>query len=338
MTINYSQFFDNTHPRLGANLGLSKRLYNKVAAGLEGAWNSPLELMSASVSSSAYASPADLLSVSFPQFNDSLVPQKALIMAAGEGTRLRPLTAQTPKPLVEVAGKPIIEYTLDLMTAAGVRNHLINVGYLAEQIKTYATFKQSRSLARNNYLTVQQDALVKSAALWRTVFSGPFFYSNADSIIVPSSPKTEANPFIRLSLEWARTQSDVTLLVYDRNRATDKSVQGDYDIKGGQVVWGNPEADNPQYVWTGMALATPRFTRQLVKTWAQSQLIKTEGGSVDRKDAHSLLGRMADPDTKALPRFSAVIHDGPFFDISTPAMRDEAEAAVRQMQAELSPL
>lgn len=61
---------------------------------------------------------------------------KAMILAAGRGERLRPLTDHAPKPLVSVRGKPLISYHLTRLAACGVRDVVINISYLADQIKT----------------------------------------------------------------------------------------------------------------------------------------------------------------------------------------------------------
>ncbi len=60
---------------------------------------------------------------------------RAMILAAGLGTRLRPLTETTPKPLLPVAGRPLVAYALDLVARAGIREVVLNVHYLAEQIR-----------------------------------------------------------------------------------------------------------------------------------------------------------------------------------------------------------
>ena len=64
---------------------------------------------------------------------------QAMILAAGKGTHMRPLTLTTPKPLIPVAGKPLIVWHIERLCAAGVTDVVINVGYLGEQIKEYLT-------------------------------------------------------------------------------------------------------------------------------------------------------------------------------------------------------
>ncbi|MEL4881549.1 sugar phosphate nucleotidyltransferase, partial [Shewanella algae] len=62
---------------------------------------------------------------------DAVVPETAMVMAAGLGKRMRPLTATRPKPLVEVAGRALLDHALDRLRAAGVKRAVVNVHYLA---------------------------------------------------------------------------------------------------------------------------------------------------------------------------------------------------------------
>ena len=74
------------------------------------------------------------------------LPAKAMVFAAGLGTRMRPLTDRLPKPLVAVAGKPLIDHTLDRFAAAGVDMAIVNVHYLAGQIEAHLAARKTPNI------------------------------------------------------------------------------------------------------------------------------------------------------------------------------------------------
>ena len=76
----------------------------------------------------------------------SLLPMDAVIMAGGEGRRLRPLTLDTPKPLLKVGGKPIVEYNIDRLQTFGIKNISISIRYLGQQLIDYFQDGKSRNL------------------------------------------------------------------------------------------------------------------------------------------------------------------------------------------------
>jgi dTDP-glucose pyrophosphorylase len=76
----------------------------------------------------------------------SFLPIDAVIMAGGKGTRLLPLTATIPKPLLEVGGKPIIEYNVNRLAYFGLKNQFISINYLGEQLQNYFGDGSDRSL------------------------------------------------------------------------------------------------------------------------------------------------------------------------------------------------
>ena len=106
-----------------------------------------------------------------------------MVMAAGLGTRMRPLTERTPKPLIAVAGKPLIDHVLERLAAAGVRRVVANVHYLPEQIEAYlGSHAYGLAIAisdERDLLLETGGGLVKAAHL---IDCDPFLAVNSDNL------------------------------------------------------------------------------------------------------------------------------------------------------------
>src|SRR5215470_17922497 len=108
----------------------------------------------------------------------------AMVLAAGLGERMRPLTLRMPKPLVPLAGRPLIDHVLDRLAAAGVETVVVNVHYLPDQLE--------ESLARRKrkkptiLISDERDALLDTGGGVKRALprlgAGPFFIHNADSV------------------------------------------------------------------------------------------------------------------------------------------------------------
>ncbi|MBI5289151.1 MAG: NTP transferase domain-containing protein [Chloroflexi bacterium] len=132
----------------------------------------------------------------------------AVILAAGNGGRLQPLTAETPKPLIEVRGRPLIGHVLDSLLAAGVRDVVIVIGYRGGQVR--AALEATAPAAMKLAFVENPDYRAGNArSLWaaRHAVDGPFLLAMADHLVEPaliSDVIANANGRCALAIEHAR--------------------------------------------------------------------------------------------------------------------------------------
>lgn len=103
--------------------------------------------------------------------------KRALLLAAGLGTRLRPITDTIQKCLVPINGKPLIEYWLDTLSKAGIEEFLINTHYFAEQMKEYV----ENSKYKSNIVLVHEDELLLTGG---TILANKSFFQNEPFLVV----------------------------------------------------------------------------------------------------------------------------------------------------------
>lgn len=153
----------------------------------------------------------------------------AVILAAGDGGRLRPHTLRTPKPLLRIARRPIINHVLDNLRAAGIDRATIVVGYKAEQMRTAI---ENLHPCGMDVGIIENDAymLGNARSLWaaRRVIDGPFVLAMADHIVEPELVRAliaGAADRCRLAVEYAITgdprAEEATLALVRRGRVVD---------------------------------------------------------------------------------------------------------------------
>lgn len=179
------------------------------------------------------------------------MPHTAMIMAAGLGTRMMPLTADRPKPLVEVGGIKLIDHVLDHLRAAGVGRIVVNVHYLADQLVEHlAGAAADFDLAISDERALLRDTgggLVQALPM---IDSDPFLVINADNIWTDGSD----NALGSLCAAWDPARMDVLMLVVARDQAHNHLGRGDFDIAAdGQLSRRRADA-LAGYVWTGIQL------------------------------------------------------------------------------------
>ncbi|WP_430445883.1 nucleotidyltransferase family protein [Sphingorhabdus contaminans] len=180
----------------------------------------------------------------------------AMIMAAGKGTRMMPLTADRPKPLVEVAGTALLDHVLDHLRAAGVGRIVINAHYRASQVEEHmaahaADFQVAISDERDLLLDTG-GGLVRALPL---ISDDPFICVNADNWWTDDG----VNAFTRLMSEWDDEAMDVLMLLIPYAEANNTQGQGDFDLDAdGRLSRRKPD-QQAAYVWTGIQMLSKRL-------------------------------------------------------------------------------
>ena len=187
-----------------------------------------------------------------------LASDTVMLMAAGLGKRMRPLTAATPKPMVRVAGKPLIDRALDRVEDAGIAKAVVNVHYLSEAIEAHVGQRKAPEVTFSDEraeLLETGGGMVKARAAG--LLPDPFFACNADSIWL-DGPR---NAFRDLSHAWDAERMDALLLVVTHARAYNFDGTGDFYMDGaGRLKRKLPGRIAP-FIYTGIQLVSHRLLR-----------------------------------------------------------------------------
>jgi MurNAc alpha-1-phosphate uridylyltransferase len=174
-----------------------------------------------------------------------------MIMAAGLGRRMLPLTALKPKPLIEVAGTCLLDHVLDLLREAGVGRIVVNVHYFANQIEAHlARHASDFEVAISDERALLRDTGGGMIQALPLIADDPFFCVNADNWFVGSG----TNALVRMAEAWNPAAMDVLMLVVPFEHAGNSQGKGDFDLDAaGRLSREGPKRARP-YVWTGIQL------------------------------------------------------------------------------------
>ena len=186
------------------------------------------------------------------------VPDTAMVMAAGLGKRMRPLTATRPKPLIEVNGKPLIDHVFDKLRAAGVTKAVVNVHYLADVLEAHLTANAGGIAVtvsdERGLLLETGGGLVQAAPM---IDCDPFFAINSDNFWVDGPTDT----LRLLASQWDDAAMDALLLLVPHARAHNHRGLGDFHMdRFGRLQRRNRSKVAP-YVFTGIQLVSKRLLR-----------------------------------------------------------------------------
>lgn len=178
----------------------------------------------------------------------------AMVLAAGLGKRMRPITETMPKPLVRVAGKTLLDWALDCLSEAGVARAVVNVHYFPEQIETHVAARRHPKVT----ISDERDELLDSAGgiIKALPFLGPspFFIVNADTFWIDGAKRNlEA-----LGLAWDPARMDILLMLADMQSATGHSGNSDF-LLGADGQLARSAGALEGLIYAGAAVVHPRI-------------------------------------------------------------------------------
>ena len=234
--------------------------------------------------------------------------ESAMVMAAGIGKRMRPLTATRPKPLVRVAGKALIDHSLDRIEAAGIEHVVVNVHYLADALEAHLA-AQTRPFAiavsdERKQLLETGGGMVKALPL---LTGDPILIVNSDNIWTDGPQDSIAH----LARHWDDAKMDALLLVIRQASAAGHGGKGDFHMDPNGRLSRRKQGRIAPFVYTGFRLVSRRL------------LVDAPEGAFSTNifwDRAIAAGRLY-----------GLSHMGQWFDVGTPASIAPTEAALGEV-------
>jgi MurNAc alpha-1-phosphate uridylyltransferase len=183
----------------------------------------------------------------------SVTPAKAMVLAAGLGLRMRPLTDHMPKPLVQVAGQPLLDHVLDKLALAGVSEAVVNVHYLPDQIIAHTASRTRPRIIisdERDQVLGTGGAVVKALPL---LGDAPFFHLNADTMWIDGVRPNLA----RLAETFDPARMDILLLMAPTTSSIGYGGRGDYGMLPDGALRKRREHQVVPFVYAGAAIMSP---------------------------------------------------------------------------------
>ena len=231
-------------------------------------------------------------------------PRAAMVLAAGRGERMRPLTNTIPKPLVPVAGKPLIDHVLDRLAAAGVERAVVNVHHLADQIERHLAARTKPRIVISDERRSLLDTGGGVVKALPTLGHKPFFHINSDTIWIDR----EKPNLLRLAAAFDSARMDALLLLAPARGSIGYAGRGDFMMAADGRLTRRVEGQTAPFVYAGAAILRPELFKDApVGAFSLTRLF-------DRAEAAGRLHGLA--------------MEGVWMHVGTPDAIAEAEAAI----------
>jgi MurNAc alpha-1-phosphate uridylyltransferase len=233
------------------------------------------------------------------------VPPTAMVLAAGLGTRMRPLTNSTPKPLIKVAGVPLIDHVFDHLAAAGVSRAVVNVHYLPEQIEAHL---ETCNHGLNVAISDERDVLLETGGgLVRAeplIDCDPFLVVNSDNFWIDGP----ADTLRLLASHWDGERMDALLLLVPHARAFNHRGLGDFHMGRSGHIRRREKRRVAPFVFSGIQIVAKRLLRDPPKGAFSTNILW------DRAIAEG--------------RCFGAVHQGLWFDVGSPQAISQTEELI----------
>jgi MurNAc alpha-1-phosphate uridylyltransferase len=231
-----------------------------------------------------------------------MIPETAFILAAGLGTRMRPLTDDRPKALVEVGGRTLIDHMLDRLSAAGAKRFVVNVHYFADRLEAHLKARSDLDII----ISDEREALLETGGGLKKarplLGEDPIWVANIDSVWLERDP--DGTAMQALYDQWNPAEMDAALMVTAMETSHGFDGAGDFFLNDGRLAFRDTAPSAP-WNYMGVHITKP-------------QIVDTEG-----EGAFSLsrLWRRMAPER----RLHGTAFHGEWMHVGDPAARDYAE-------------
>jgi len=207
-------------------------------------------------------------------------PKTAMVLAAGLGKRMRPITETMPKPLVPVAGKTLLDWGLDMLAVSGVEKAVVNVHYLPDQIIAHVAGRKVPRIVVSDERHGLLDSAGGIVKALPELGREPFYLLNADTFWIDR----RVSNLDALALEWDASRMDILLMLSDLKSATGHSGGTDFLIDAeGRLsrARGDPSGVIYAVMWSIAALraaaGSPAVTARWIATCCASRCSRASG-------------------------------------------------------------
>jgi MurNAc alpha-1-phosphate uridylyltransferase len=227
--------------------------------------------------------------------------KKAMILAAGLGSRMRPITNRTPKPLVQVNGHALIDHAMDRLVEGGVTDVVVNLHYLGDQVERQLSLRQNPKIT----FSWERDKLLDTGGGVKNALqqlgNDPFWVVNCDSLWLNGPQKMMS----RAIEQWDPEKMDALLVLHSTVDAYGYEGRGDFQADPNGLLSRRPELEVAPWLFTGIQILNPTV------------FDNSPSGAFSLNVVYNNMIENA--------RLYGMVHDGEWFHVGTPDGLGEAE-------------